>query len=113
MDLCLSFSSPELAGVKSGAVGQQAGCLRDRVGQVSSDQQVGGEKAALLTVLLPRAVSDWAMSPLGGPSAAQQELPVVSGAFPELQGSCPSCHRERTVEKAPRQVPGAQDVQRR
>lgn len=71
----------------------------------------GEEKVTLLMVLGIAGLSDLANVSSRCPSAAQQELTVVSGAFPELQGSCQSCHCERTVEKAPRQVPGTQDVQ--
>ena len=42
--------------------------------------------------------------------AAQQELPVVSGTFPELQGPRQSCDSEGAVEKASRQVSGAQEI---
>lgn len=83
------------------------------VGQVSSHQKGGRERICVDGTALLCLCLTWPMSPLCGLSAAQQELAVVSGAFPELQGSCQSRHCERPVEKAPRQVPGAQDVQRR
>lgn len=49
--------------------------------------------------------------PLLDYSVAQQELSVVSGTFPELQGSCQSCDSKRTVEKASCQVSSAQDIE--
>lgn len=107
IDLCLSVV---LLGLLVWRVG--LGGSRQHVWLLPSALEMGsgkwGRESNLLAVLRQPSCLTWWPSPL---HAAQQELPVVSGTFPELQGSRQSCHCARTVEKAPRQVPGAQDVQ--
>ena len=121
MSVELSFAPNAEAGVKERSEGEHAGpslnvleretakkgCLPP--GDLASLSQEAQGERRWWVVTLPAPCAFFVLLP--GAPAAQQELSVVSGTLPELQGAGQSGHRARAVEEAPRQVPSAQEVE--
>ena len=115
MSVELSFAPNAEAGVKERSEGEHVREIDGQKGRLAPwrsrlPESGGTGRETVVGGDAPRSLRFFC-APARGPPAAQQELSVVSGTLPELQGAGQSGHRARAVEEAPRQVPSAQEVE--